>query len=305
MNQTFLSIIVPIYNVEAYLDECLNSLYAISRSDIELILVNDGSTDGSLEIMRKFESLNKHRTIIIDEGHYGVSVTRNKGLDAASGKWISFVDSDDYVESVAYERLISELETTTCDLIAFDGYRYHQKDGSISPLYSQQVPFENVGPISTQTYLEETIKLNLSHVVSLVDKFYRKTIIDKLKLRFVEGYVHEDLAFTVTLFVNDLLIEYRPNKVMYYRQRPGSIMSTDSPHKLLSKIFIINYLLDLFEEKKFNSKTMNGYLVFMSTYLINKGGRFPYRVLIRLFEQKLVLRKRLVLCSLFIKNVFN
>ena len=99
-----ISIIIPVYNVEKYLDECINSAVNQTFDDIEIICVNDGSTDGSLEIIEKHASKDK-RIRIISQEHKGVGSARNAGLDAAKGKYIYFMDSDDYVELNALKRI--------------------------------------------------------------------------------------------------------------------------------------------------------------------------------------------------------
>ena len=92
-----ISIIVPIYNVELYLERCLDSIYKIRGVNKEIILVNDGSTDKSLEIARKYALIHEKETILITQENKGVSKARNEGLKVATGDYISFIDSDDYI----------------------------------------------------------------------------------------------------------------------------------------------------------------------------------------------------------------
>ena len=98
------SIVVPVYNVEQYLRECLDSLINQTLEDIEIICVNDGSTDGSLSILREYES-NDSRVKVIDKPNAGYGQTMNVGMDVASGEYVGFVDSDDCVATDMYERL--------------------------------------------------------------------------------------------------------------------------------------------------------------------------------------------------------
>ena len=98
-----ISVIVPVYNVEKYLKKCLNSLINQTLNDIEIICVDDGSTDSSIEILKEFE-LKDDRIIVISQKNEGAATSRNKGINLAKGEYISFVDSDDWLELDAFEK---------------------------------------------------------------------------------------------------------------------------------------------------------------------------------------------------------
>lgn len=110
------SIIIPVYNCERFLDRCMDSLVGQTYGDIEIILVNDGSKDGSLAVCRKWEARDK-RVIVVDQPNSGVSAARNAGLDRARGDYIAFVDADDYVEITMYEKLIGISNERGADLV--------------------------------------------------------------------------------------------------------------------------------------------------------------------------------------------
>lgn len=114
------SIIIPIYNVEKYLRQCLDSAVNQTLSNIEIILINDGSTDNSSCIAREY-SLNYSFIKLIEQKNSGQSIARNKGIDAANGKYIYFLDSDDYIEINAIENLYKEAERNNLDLVLFEG----------------------------------------------------------------------------------------------------------------------------------------------------------------------------------------
>ena len=118
---TKFSIIVPIYNVEKYLPKCLDSLINQTYSNIEIICVNDGSTDNSLQILEEYANKDK-RIKIINQENQGVSVARNNGIDNATGDYILFVDSDDWLEIYACDILNKKLEKNNSDLIIFNAY---------------------------------------------------------------------------------------------------------------------------------------------------------------------------------------
>lgn len=114
-----ISIIIPIYNAEQHLAKCVDSVLRQTEKNIEIILVDDGSKDNSLDICKNFQK-NDERIKIIHQSNAGVSAARNKGIEVAEGKYIGFVDSDDWVESIMFERLLDEAEKIDADVVMCD-----------------------------------------------------------------------------------------------------------------------------------------------------------------------------------------
>ena len=112
-----ISVVVPIYNTSIYLSKCLESLINQTYKDIEIICINDGSTDNSLEILNKFQKKD-NRIKIITQENQGLSAARNKGIVEANGEYISFIDSDDWVDLDFFEKLITALEKEHADIAA-------------------------------------------------------------------------------------------------------------------------------------------------------------------------------------------
>lgn len=119
---TVVSIIVPIYNAEKYLNECIDSIINQSYPEIEIILINDGSTDKSDEICKRYEELDKRIKYIYKENE-GVSIARNTGIKISTGEWITFLDADDKAELNMCERFISNLRNSESDIYLFNHYR--------------------------------------------------------------------------------------------------------------------------------------------------------------------------------------
>ena len=121
------SVIVPVYNVERYLNQCVESLLRQTLPDFELLLVNDASTDGSLALCRRYES--DPRVRVIDKPHGGLGDTRNRGVREARGEYLAFVDSDDWVEQRMLEDLTAAADREEADLVLFDYVRENEEDG--------------------------------------------------------------------------------------------------------------------------------------------------------------------------------
>ena len=128
-----ISVIIPVYNAERYLSACLDSVIEQSYKNLDIILIDDGSTDNSGKICDEY-SIKDKRIKVIHKKNEGVSVARNTGLDVATGKWISFVDSDDIIETDLYQNIISELEKNNPDLFIFNFYTNNEKN----MLYSRE-----------------------------------------------------------------------------------------------------------------------------------------------------------------------
>ena len=123
------SIVVPIFNIEEYLEDCIKSIINQTYKNLEIILINDGSTDCSLKICKKFKKLDK-RIVLIDKDNTGVSNTRNIGINSATGDYITFVDSDDWLELDAIENMVKLAYTQNCDIIRTN-FTLVNEDGKI------------------------------------------------------------------------------------------------------------------------------------------------------------------------------
>jgi glycosyltransferase involved in cell wall biosynthesis len=228
------SIIVPIYNVEAYLDDCLTSLQAQNHTDFEVICVNDGSTDSSREVLSEWKS-KFPKMKVIDRKNGGLSAARNTGLDAAIGDYVVFVDSDDWVEQTMLKRLAEEIngEDMICfacrksDSGATDSFVLEQTDGwsyyNRHALEHREVPF-----------------------VCVWQRCYRREFLLENGLRFREGILHEDNEFTPRACLKAKTVKVIPDVLYNYRVRPGSIMTTRGLRSKESLIAIGNELSELF-----------------------------------------------------------
>lgn len=210
------SVVVPIYNVEDYLPKCLDSLLAQTFRDFELILVNDGSRDGCLAIMKDYASRDP-RIRIVDKANGGLSDARNAGMAIARGTYIQFVDSDDFVEPDLLQECVSALRKTDADMVIFDVYQYHQKTGLKEVI-------RNVYDGGRTYVLKENPEMMTRILNAAWNKMYRLSLFRDSGITYPWGCYYEDLGTTYRLLARCRRIAF-VNKPLYdyLADRPGSI----------------------------------------------------------------------------------
>ena len=230
-----ISIIVPIYNTEKYLSRCLESLVNQTLKDIEIICINDGSTDNSLQILEQF-AYRDNRIKIINQTNLGQSVARNKGLNFASGKYIGFVDSDDWVDLNYFERLYEAIERTNSDFACC----------SIKRMYPhRQSKRLEIAKEEIICNLNDKFKyLNMPSECFPVNKLYKKGLLDKFNLKFTEGKYFEDIPFLLNVVLNFKQMVSVPNITYYYWANPNSTMKKQDNIKRQDFIWAWDYMLD-------------------------------------------------------------
>lgn len=218
-----ISVIVPIYNVEDYVDKCINSLLNQSDSDYEIILVNDGSTDSSADIMDKYNSV--YNIKIIHQENSGVSVARNVGINESTGDWITFVDGDDFVEPNFISSLQRIITNNYCDMVVFNYKAFFNEDNvfncrmlpySRNRYISEEKSFYQKRMIS-QYYLGGDRKTIVSSGTTWC-KLIKKDIIVNNSIKFKPGLIRaQDTVFWLNatekvdeiFFLNENLYNYR------------------------------------------------------------------------------------------------
>ncbi|MDQ1000338.1 glycosyltransferase involved in cell wall biosynthesis [Neobacillus niacini] len=217
-----ISVIVPIYNVEKYLPQCIESIINQTYKNLEVILVNDGSPDNSGEVCNFYRSKD-NRIKVIHKDNGGLSEARNIGLDNASGDYVSFIDSDDYIHERFYEILFNMIISTNAE-IAQCGFTKVYEEKNIKGNIKNQV----IVPTSNKNILNKieslTSLFNQDYVVSVVvwNKLYRKELFDNI--RFPVGKIHEDEFTTYQLLYKSKKLALTKIPLYYYLQRTNSIM---------------------------------------------------------------------------------
>lgn len=224
MSKPLVSILIPVYNVEEYLEKCLNSLINQTLKEIEIICVNDGSTDNSLSILEKYKQLDE-RIIIVDKPNGGLPSARNAGLDVARGEYVGFVDSDDYVETNMFEKLYKTAEKNKSELIICGAKIFPENPKADAWLY------ECLSPIA-QHYKEFDPKVLFDCPYTtpfLWRTLIKRDLIERYHLRLDESIlIGEDKAFQAKVYPKAKGITIIPDKLYNYCwYREGSMMNQD------------------------------------------------------------------------------
>ena len=211
------SVIIPVYNVEDYLPQCLDSVINQTLKDIEIICVDDGSTDSSYEILKDYTQKD-NRIKLIKQKNKHAGVARNRGLKIAKGEYIHFLDADDWLELNAYEILYGLISETCADLVKFRAYSY---DNKTSELVERE--YLNIAWID-QKYINNTISIDidLKNTLLLPDSpwsgFYKRDFLIKNKIYFDNFLCVNDVGFFYRCVVAAKKIYVSSEKLLYYRE---------------------------------------------------------------------------------------
>ena len=217
-----ISVIIPVYNVEQYVEKCVRSVLNQTFSDIEVICVDNGSTDHSLAILKQLAQADK-RIKIFSVENLGPGHSRNKGLDEAEGEYILFVDSDDFIAPTLCEFLYQKAQEEKLDIAACEFYEYQHDSGQTVPT-SHRFELDCKYDLSAEKGDSRTDFANFAFASPFVwGKLYRQEIIQTKQIRFPLGAV-EDVPFIVSVLVQCARVKRFKEYLYYYRVgRPGSI----------------------------------------------------------------------------------
>lgn len=220
LEEPLISIIVPIYKVEKYLKECVDSILAQTYQNFELILVDDGSPDSCPAMCDEFAKRDS-RVVVIHKENGGLSDARNAGLDIARGKYICFVDSDDYIAPTMYEVLMKRIVSDKSDLAVCEYVRVYDSGEKLKNKQLHQKAHNKC--YTSNEFIADLFIHNSGAYVVAVNKLYHKNIFRKL--RFPVGKQHEDEFIIHHVIAQCKKISYIEDELYYYRQREGSIIS--------------------------------------------------------------------------------
>lgn len=234
-----ISIVIPVYNVENFLVKCLDSVVKQTYQDIEIIIVNDGSTDQSYSILQRYLVKDK-RIKVINQENQGLSAARNVGMENVSGEYVWFVDSDDYIAIDACEKIVDKLNSKPFDLLFLGRYRVWDK----CKLYDR-VSWEGEKIETGEQYLLGAVAHNI-FTASACNKIIKTSLLKEYNIYFEQGVLYEDLYFVFKCLLHADCVTTLEQALYFYRQnRQDSIINTikERDKDVLKTIeFIENYV---------------------------------------------------------------
>jgi glycosyltransferase involved in cell wall biosynthesis len=253
MNHPKISIIIPVYNVEKYLRECLDSCVNQTLEDIEIICVDDASPDNSIKILEEYQQKDSRIRIFRHEENKNLGTARNTGLTNATGEYVWFVDSDDYIDTKACQILYDAIKEFDVDILCFSALKFVDEDKKRRFIYDK---YYHQGVQINKIYHPKTNwkELKFSNLNVSACMYLAKTSVLQ-NFRFREGVFFEDTDFTTILLASVNSFCYIPHTAYFYRTNPTSTMQTPITQKKLDCVIECMESLDKFvTENKINKK---------------------------------------------------
>ena len=241
-----ISVVIPVYNVEQFLRECVDSVLEQTVSDFEIILVDDGATDSSGAICDEYGAKDQ-RVRVIHQANGGLSAARNRGLDAANGEYIYFLDSDDYLAPNTLEALLECAEQAAADVVFFDAWVFFT-DCEPDPKVYQYHRSKDYGAKPGRQMLLELLSTDEYRTAVPLMLLRREYMLNN-QLRFREGILHEDELFTFYVYHADGQIAHCHQPFYARRMRPASIMTASSLVRRYESMYAIYMELSAYYRK--------------------------------------------------------
>lgn len=283
LSSPLISIIVPVYNTAPYLRQCLDSLCNQTYKNLEIICVNDGSTDDSATILSKYAEIDS-RIVVITQKNSGPSVTRNVALDIAKGEWITGVDSDDWIEPDTYEYFVREIQHSDAKLAIYGVEEYNNSQKYV---------------IRQETYPKGEFELTSEYIIRNItywfwNKIWHRSLIEKHNQRFPEGLIYEDLVFFNCIAPYQEKILGLPDiKYHYMRYDNGSSLidyAHDHNYKILDMMHVMEYVFEFYRKHPLpDNMRSHGEFLLQESYYYLQGTASP-----RMLQRGWELFKKLV-----------
>ncbi len=251
-----ISIIIPVYNVAKYLPQCLDNIVHQTFSNFEVICVNDGSTDDSLAILETYAKQDQ-RFVILNQVNQGQGVARNEALKVASGKYVVFVDPDDYIELETLERLVQKFTETQAEIIHFDFMTFDHVKARLNFFKKQARKQLHCKIQANSFYSWQDFKTNnrfFNFFLAVWNKAYLRAFLLQKMIQFAPSKVGEDQLFSISSLLLAKKIYYLNEVFYHYRQRDGSSVNKTSDDnfcvfqniELLKNFLTHNHLFEMF-----------------------------------------------------------
>jgi len=225
LNRVDVSIIIPVYNVQEFLPKCLDSVIKQTIDNKEIIVINDGSTDQCYEILKEYK-IKFPELIIINQKNRGISETRNAGLKAASGEYIAFVDSDDFIELNMFEKMYNAAKREKSDIVICNYKLYEENSDKLS---SNECKIEGIDKEGHIDKIEALKMFLLNDIKGFAwNKLHKRNLFTRNKILFPDFVVCEDTPVGFLLLASSKNIYSMKEPLYYYRQREASLTKTFS-----------------------------------------------------------------------------
>lgn len=246
-----ISVIIPVYNAELYLDRCINSIINQTYKNLEIILIDDGSIDSSLSIARSYET--DSRIKVYHKPNGGQSSARNLGLECSTGDYIAFVDSDDWIALDLYQHVIDILKINNCDVVDYQGeMRYNHEDEPIQSSVNDDVDvIREANIIEDYLYRGQTEQSPFT----VWRKVYKSELL--ANVRFIEDMINEDIVFNFEALQKAKELVHTSKVGYYYYQSPNSTTRDG----LKRKDFDLLKATEIIKEKSTNENDRINYLI--------------------------------------------
>lgn len=248
MRNQIVSVIIPVYNVEKYLNTCLKSVVRQSYADLEIIIIDDGATDSSSKICDRWSNVDE-RVNVYHYGNGGLSVARNRGLEKATGEFVVFLDSDDYLIDNAVEEMVRIIEKKDADVVFFN-WKNVLEDGtdpeSIQHDKVLGVSFPDTQVVNSARALEYLFSRRFENYAPM--RMVRRKFYEKIEFNFPEHRLFEDVATTYRVIGESEKVVFLNKKLYRYLQRDDSILKTYRPAFFLDWLEAVDGLLAYVEE---------------------------------------------------------
>lgn len=237
------SVIVPVYKTEKYLRRCLDSILCQTLNEIEIIVLNDGSPDGSWEIVKEYAK-DDIRIMCLEHKNIGLGMTRNRGIEIASGEYLSFVDSDDYIEPGMMELMYQKAKEEGLDVVVCQAFINYEDSERIRSRLPDIEPID-LKTIGMKEFLGKWFFTNTYRYCSW-DKIYKKSFIIENGICFGDNkkLYAEDLYFQFHLLLHQPLLNFLPETLCHYVQREESITSSLRRDYMKRHLFMVNGFYD-------------------------------------------------------------
>lgn len=243
-----ISVIIPVHNTEKYLEKCLDSVLNQTFTDIEVICIDDTSSDSSLDLLRAYEQKDPRIRVFSNKINQGQGYTRNYGIKLARGKYINFMDSDDYIPNYTYDKFYNFIESTDVDFVVGNVCRFNENVILKDNLY--EAAFRNINENIPSTHISENP--DLVYDSCPVNKLIKKSFIEENKIYFPENRIYyEDVFFTFTLHCLSSKIGILNEEIYYWRERADSSSTSqklDQMKNFYDRITIINLIKNFIYE---------------------------------------------------------